>query len=119
MGRRRKREDVWFEIIPQAVGVLFLFSLISPTIRKFISGFGRTFFFAAMTMLVALIVFTVYRAFKNSRDSRSVLSVNGSEKTDTPALQPSQSPISTNLIHPLRTIDWFQFEKLVELLYQK
>jgi HJR/Mrr/RecB family endonuclease len=119
MGRRRKREDVWLEVIPQAVGVLFLFALISPTVRHIISGFGHIFFLFIIIVLVALIVFTAYRAFQKSRSSGTVLNSIAQEQTETSPLRPPRSETPTNLIDQLRTIDWFQFEKLVELVYRK
>jgi restriction endonuclease Mrr len=92
MGRRQKKESVWLEIIPQAVGVLLLR-------QRHHHCSDRS------------------NRFHSSKSLQKAMNLVQSATTD--ALPAREPETQANLIQQLRTIDWFQFEKLVELVYRR
>jgi len=106
--------------VAQLFGVVMLLGLISPQGRQIISGIG---FLAICTLGVSffgLIGFGVYRFATRSQRAeigeRTVdwktlgVDVNG---------EPKLPQTTADLNEHLRAIDWFQFEKLVALVYCK
>jgi restriction system protein len=94
-----------------------LLTLVAPQLKQAIVAYG---ILGIGFLAVAGISFGVYKLSTQSRRGVSVersidfraLSVN----VGTQAKQPQST---TNLIEQLRSIDWFQFEQLVALVYRK
>lgn len=137
MARRRKESDlVW--LAAQAAGLVVLLVFVSPGLRKTLASVGFATVFPVGVALLGLVAFIVYRlATKLRRSSRSPFSAghavsipsvgvtprigvdlhNGAVKVS-PAVS-SKLPGKHSLVPRLRAIDWFQFEKIVALAYQK
>ena len=119
MARRRKDDD-WIGPVAQLVGLVFLLSLLSPAVRQTITAIG----FVAICLLglavAGLVGFGIYKVATRSQRVSAIertvdwkalgVAVRGKEK-------PRQS--TPDLIEQLRSIDWFQFEKLVALVYRR
>jgi hypothetical protein len=140
---RRKRADPLLSAMPQLMGLAVLLCLINPAARQAIVGFGMFFVIIAVFLAFVLVSVGVYRLktrrgpswagytanpFAPMRDILSTL------KTDRVASPPNCSSIpttvsvaplarkpssTTELVEQLRSIDWFQFEKVVALTYRK
>jgi len=107
MGRRNRNPDI-FDLVP-LIALLSLGVMFIPAVRQMLLGLG---FIVLVCLLIVIIVFFVIRIFKdNSQTSQTTPFTNYYSSS------PSPQPI--NLIENLRTIDWFQFEKVVELTYEK
>jgi restriction system protein len=131
MGRRRKRDDDWIGLVAQLVGMVFLLSLISPQVRHTISAIGFIAICLLGVVVIALIGFGVYRWATRSQKGELSSTTDFLTRTDSakaavniPQSQSSgqigSAPQTTaELVERLRSIDWFQFEKLVALVYQK
>ena len=142
MARRRKRDDDWVWLVCQLAGLVVLLSLISPQVRQGIAAVGFLALCLVGVALVALIGFVVYRlATRSKRKASSTLDMNcdvldmdfkvdgkrpqarsdlGEYVVSSNWHQEQRKPQTTaGLIEQLRAIDWFQFEKLVELAYRK
>jgi len=118
MARRRKEADL-IELVIPLVGLVALLSLISPQARQIISTFGLIAVWLLVLAVVGLVGFGLYRfvtrsqranVFQRKVDSKPLaFDVNAKEK-------PPQT--TGDLIEQMRSIDWFQFEKLVALAYR-
>jgi HJR/Mrr/RecB family endonuclease len=132
MARRRKRDDDWIGLVAQLAGAVILLSLISPLVRQTISAVGFIAVCSLAIAIVGLIGFGVYRwvarsnrpassdnAFHSSTADANPPSVN-LPRIAVPAQNKGSTPQSTaDLLEQMRSIDWFQFEKLVGLAYRK
>jgi hypothetical protein len=131
MARRRKRDDDWIGLVVRLTGVVMLLSLISPQVRQAIFAVGFIAICLLAVAVVGLIGFGVY--WLATRSKRSASSNHGylSSITDAnappvnlprievPARTKGTAPQTTaELLEQLRSIDWFQFEKLVGLAYR-
>jgi len=115
MARRRKDAD-WVGLVAQLAGLVFLLSLISPQVRQTISAIG---FFAICLMglaVMGLIGFGVYRFATRSQRAGAVERNVGWKGVGGEKEPPQTTP---DLNEQLRSIDWFQFEKLVALVYRR
>jgi len=132
MARRRKRDDDWIGLVAQLAGMVILLSLISPQVRQTISAVGFIAICLLALAVVGLIGFGVYRWATRSNRPASSENVFLSSITyanappvnlpriEVPAQPKSTTPQTTaELLEQLRSIDWFQFEKLVALVYRK
>lgn len=124
MGRRRRRkEDAWFDILPQAVGLLFLLSFISPTFREVVFGLGRLLLIVVFLLFAGLLGYVVYRRIRKPTQGEAQLNANYPSLSEvlpqSPLRAAKQLDGSTQIVEQLRVIDWFQFEKIVELVYRK
>jgi restriction system protein len=101
MARRRKKSEDLIWMVAQLAGLVILLSLASPQLRQTISAVDIVACLFGMT-LVGLLGFGLYRWATRSQSP------------------PSNSPQTTaELLDQLRSIDWFQFEKIVALAYGK
>ena len=131
MSRRRKRDDDWIGLVAQLAVVLFLLSLISPEVRHVISALG---FIAICLLIIAVVGLIGFGVYKWSTHSRGVYGTHdllaSIPLADVPSVQLHRIEATTmlegtlpqttaDLVEQLRSIDWFQFEKLVCLAYQK
>lgn len=117
MGRRRKNDD-WVGLAAQFGGFIILLSLISPQVRQAISAIGFIAICLSGIATASLVGFGVYR-FATRSQRTNTLDQNVDLKTlnsDTDCRGPEIAP---DLIGQLRSIDWFQFEKVIAQLYRK
>lgn len=122
----------------QAAGLVVLLAFASPGLRKTMASVGFATVLPVGVALLGLVAFIVYRlATKFRRSSRSPFSAghavsipsvgvtpriavdlhDGAVKSS-PTVSPTL-PGKHSLVPRLRAIDWFQFEKIVALAYQK
>jgi hypothetical protein len=139
MARRRKDEDV-AGIVAQLVGLVLLVGFISPQGRQMLSAFGVLAFGLLGIAFLGLVAFVVYRIATRTKRlqvaSASPFTAKLAAAIPPMAATPrnpisfapavrgpaavAEAPGSTaDLIEQLRTIDWFQFEKVVALAYRK
>ncbi len=120
MARRRKRDDDWIGLVAQLVGLVVLLSLISPQVRQMISAIGLIAICFLCLAVIGLIGFGIFR-FATRAQRVQVVEC----KVDPVILRPStlvqenRPQTSSGLVEQLQAIDWFQFEKLVGLVYRK
>ncbi len=123
MARRRKQDAEWIGLFAQLAGVVVLLSLISPQVQQMISAIGFIAICFLGLVVVGMIGFGIYR-FATRSERPQVFECN----VDSAILPPSalrqenrenRPQTSLDLIEQLRTIDWFQFEKVVGLAYRK
>lgn len=132
MARRRNRDGDWIGLVAQLAGLLMLLSLISPQVRQTIFAVG--YIMGALLLLagLALIGFVIYRWLSQSQTSSDLEVFDLSSLGDAtaplvnvpsieiPERTKSAAPQTTDeLLEQLRSIDWFQFEKLVAVVYRK
>lgn len=125
MARRRKQDEV-AAIAAQIVGLVLLACMLSPNVRSILSAFG---FFAILLLILAcfsLATFIIYRCATQSR--RILMAPDGVALARQTLAIPTSRTVPhadvrettpENLLHRLRTVDWFQFEKVVALAYRK
>jgi Restriction endonuclease len=119
MARRRKNGD-WIELVSPLAGMVVLFSLISPQVRQMISAPGFLAICLLGLVMVGLVGFGVYRFTTRSQRVEAVHRNVGWQALDVHVKgEQKQQQTTTDLIEQLRAIDWFQFEKLVALVYGK
>lgn len=121
MARRRRNRELDIALgVAQLVGVVLLLGLISPQGRQMLSGIGFIAICIVGVLFVGLIGFGVYRFATRSQRAEAV-----ERNVDWQALgvdakaEHTPPQTSADLIEQLRSIDWFQFEKLVALVYRK
>lgn len=120
MARRIRDDDLTWGIV-QIGGLLLCLSLISPAVRQFLhSLFWIVMFVVAIGIILCLIVILVKRS-KRQTDSYKYYDSNTIPPQTSKSNEERYRPIETtgDLIKRLRQIDWFQFEKMVELVYCK
>ena len=119
MARRRKRDER-IEAAAQLIGLLALLSLISPQVRQTISAIGLLAICVMALAVAALIGFGVYGLAIRSRQSQPIeQNVDCGALSVTTTVEEKQPKTIPELIEQLRSIDWFQFEKAVALVYRK
>jgi hypothetical protein len=120
---RRKREDAIFEASVSLIALIGLGMVFVPPFRQLIVVLG---FITIMLLVVAVVVILVIRQFKKRPPAPSPPPLTGyytsphQPRTNNPIIEyapPVPEPV--DLLKQLRALDWFQFEKLVELTYQK
>lgn len=124
--------------VAQLVGVLVLGAIISPPIRKFLLGLGVILLGVLLLAgVVAVGVILIRRSerkssihiveFPDSPEPTLPRSTERKQKhaeyvvTTSPSATPQhyQPQAGVDLLQQIHTIDWFQFEKLVALVYRK
>jgi ssDNA-binding Zn-finger/Zn-ribbon topoisomerase 1/Na+-transporting methylmalonyl-CoA/oxaloacetate decarboxylase gamma subunit len=145
MARRRKK-DTWASVIAPLLGLFFLLWFFSPGFRQTIVGVGYALLILCVLAIVVGIGVAIYRSGREPTSSATDyrtnvfaavpqavpdLASNSASEGQAPQvnhaplpavwLMPSpEKPASTaELIERLRSIDWFQFEKVVALTYRK
>ena len=134
MGRRRKNDDDWIEPVVKVGALIILFAVITPQGRQLITTIGFIAVCLGGVALAGLIGFVIYRIATRSKRPSALDSLyqyaetNPARPAGNPprfvieALKhiPSVGPQTTaELLERLRAIDWFQFEKIVALAYEK
>jgi restriction endonuclease Mrr len=106
--------------VAQMIALVVLGAMFVPPIRQMLLGLG-VFVVVAIVLAVAvgLGVILIRRSDRKQRfDSTCLTALNATQTP--PATMPDHKPQSTaDLVQQLRSIDWFQFERLVALVYRK
>jgi hypothetical protein len=132
MPRRRKDSD-FIEPIAQLIGALVLLSFVSPQVRQDLAGLGAVGVCFVAVAAAGLIGFGVYRFTRRRQrqytfyaDVTSPLVTRGVASSEIkwkpiPAIEETRPQLTTtdDFVERLRSIDWFQFEQIVGLTYQK
>lgn len=107
--------------VAQLVGGVLLLGLISPQVRQMIAGLGFIAICLLGVMVVGLVGFGAYRFATRSQRAAEVVERNVDwQALGVDVTGDQKSPQTTaDLIRQVRAIDWFQFEKLVALVYRK
>jgi restriction system protein len=129
MARRQRREADWMEPIAGLVGLAVLASVFIPGVRQMLLAIGIIALIIFGIVAFGAIIFGIYR--------RTALDHRGQTTTGNvfalPRLVPREKPgkdeqraeqiaepsSTAELIGQVRSMDWFQFEKLVAHIYQK
>lgn len=121
MARRRRNRELDIALgVAQLIALVLLAGMVLPPVRQKLLALGVYVIGAvALAGVIAFGVFLIRRTErKSSLGSTNLATVEG--KPQPPAAKPDTEPQTTiALIELLRTVDWFQFEKLVELAYRK
>jgi hypothetical protein len=133
MARRRKHDDV-AGIVAPLVGLAMLASMIFPSVRDTLSALGRFAILLLMLGFIGLVAFIICRfatrprhlqvasaGVSFARQAVSIPAVTAVPRRTAPP--PTRAAIcettQQELLNQLRSIDWFQFEKIVALAYRK
>lgn len=130
MARRRKRNDDWIGIVARLVGVLVLLSFLSPDVRHAVSAFGFLAVCLVGVSVVGLIGFGIYRRVSREKDpnfyesllsfvDEAIVARENVNLSDGPSALRGTPRTTSEILDQLRSIDWFQFEKIVALVYRK
>jgi hypothetical protein len=117
---RRSNEEHIVSAIGKMVALLVLAAMVLPNVRqRLIGSFG--FGSIAVTLIVLFVVgtTTAFLAVRLIKSRRSSGEGNTPEPVVENALVTENTLQSPNLTEQIRAIDWFQFEKLVALIYRK
>ena len=118
--RRRNREEEVALGVAQLIALLGLGAMFVPSVRQMLLGFGLLVVGALVVgLVVGLGVVLIRRSERRPLfDATQFTTLN---VTETPlAKMPGHKPQSSaDLVQQLRSIDWFQFEQLVALVYRK
>jgi len=129
MARRRRRDADLSKPVIQLIAIIFLACLIYPPLRQALSTLGIVLVGLLALVLIVWIAIAFYR--RAGRESRAPdFSLNPFAparvpspipETPRPAACPASpaSQTTAEIIEQLCSIDWFQFEKIVELTYRK
>ena len=134
MSRRRKNDDDWIEFVVKLGGFVILLAVITPQGRQLIAAIGIIFIWVVILAVVGLIGFVIYRIATRSKGQTALDLIYARDDTNPikpaviiprignevkPPFASAATLTTTTLLDQLRAIDWFQFEKIVALAYQK
>lgn len=120
MHRRRTKDADLISLLGPLAALAVLITMLSPNVRQTLVGLG----FIAVGMLGLLVLTLVglaaYRYFTPSPAPESIeRNIDWGTQRLSVAAPKSEPPTIASLIAQLHAIDWYQFEKLVELVYRK
>ena len=127
MGYRRKsKEAAIVESITGLMGVGLLFYLVSPGLRL---GIQILLLVIVIIALIALMIWFFYKLMKDGSSSAAFHTIYSENKNTKNSLDYNPPTIGEEeqyarpvpeltISQKLRKIDWFQFEKLMELIYR-
>jgi Restriction endonuclease len=138
MARRRSRDNDWLEPIVAFVGLAVLAIVFMPDLRPIVFAVGIIALIVFAVVALGAVVFGIYRLATPERNMHTMTgnvlappsrvpdqipdNYQLEPKHDDPESEPEplpkpESPI--DLIEPMHSMDWFQFEKVVGHVYQK
>ena len=123
---RHSREDKILQAVLKLIAILTITGMVFPWVRQMLPGLLFMVFIALCISAIGLIIWLLKRSHKHhdtslkanyfptkvSRFSRAV----HTQSTPVPFTSPNAKK---ELLKKLRTIDWFQFEKVVAAIYDK
>jgi predicted RNA-binding Zn-ribbon protein involved in translation (DUF1610 family) len=126
MRRQQKSKEIAiFESITGLIAVGGFLYILSPGFRSLIQ---TLLMFAVIIALIGFAVWLLVRLFKNEPSAafKAIYAETGNAKNPfhykPPIIEVSPSPVRSapepTISEKLRKIDWFQFEKLIEMIYQ-
>jgi HJR/Mrr/RecB family endonuclease len=119
---RRRRDDDWIWPVAQLVGLFVALGFIYPPFRQVVVGIGSLFVVLLVVAVVVVLGLGTYKLLAR-RGTAQTFSFNASAPSATlaasDASQVERPGTTEQLINQLRSIDWFQFEQLVALVYRK
>jgi restriction system protein len=117
---RRTRGDQAVEIVPPLLGMVFLFLLIVPGGRLLIPIIGSILFGSIGLAILALAVFFFRRVWSRSSQSNQTSFSQSSAREEKQLVSSMPAQITTRqLFERLRIVDWYQFEKIIAIVYRK
>jgi hypothetical protein len=122
MARRRNRELDVAAGVAQLAMLLILACALIPSIRNGLLGLGVVMFgLAVLAGMIALGVVLIPRFVRANQRHIEVSAVpeTASRSEPIPNAKPNTPHTTRDLIRQLRSMDWFQFEKIVALAYRK
>jgi hypothetical protein len=129
MARRKRQNDDLVGPMAQLAGLIVLASMFIPGVRQMLFSIGIIALAFLGIVVVGLVVFGICRLatpecnmWGMTRNVFAPPSRVPDQKSDDYESEPERpsKPLSTSgLIEQLRSIDWFQFEKLLGHIYQK
>jgi len=117
---RRKKDDDWIWAIAQLGGLFVALGFIYPPFRQTIFAFGSFLLALLILLIVAVLGLAIYRITTRSKRAKGASEnvftslPNASDRT-----QEREPQTAAEFVERLRSIDWYQFEKLVGLVYRK
>jgi HJR/Mrr/RecB family endonuclease len=108
MARRRNDDVVWD--VARLIGLLGFFGIIYEPTRNLV---GRVTPFLPWIFIAGVVVLASVGIYRDCQGKSSLF------ETSTPPTSTRDPMITEALIERLRSIDWFQFEKVVALVYRK
>lgn len=129
MARRRRRDDDWVWPIAQLAGLAAFAAMLIPGVRQMFFSIGIIALAFLGIVVLGLVVFGIYRLATPERNMRGMTNNvfappfhvpdQKCDDYESEPERPSKPPSTSELIEQLRSIDWFQFEKLVGHVYEK
>ena len=121
MARRRNHDFDIVTGVAQVAMLLVLAYLFIPQVRQLLLGIGLIAFgLVVFVGIVALIIFLVSRSSQHDQNRLDFMTGSDTAVDDNcHGKGPSLPQIAGDLVIQLRTIDWFQFEKIVAVAYRK
>jgi len=117
--RKRANRDLYLAMtFVELCGALALASVFVPSIRQALTGLGAILI---VTLVVGTLLAIGFLIFTLIRRKQIASKYDYSEFSNFEPITPTYDaqPIQQELMAQLRAIDWFQFEKVVALVYQK
>lgn len=128
MGKRRRNKDSDIvKSVAQLVALTFLVAMLVPSVGQFLIGSAIIMFCLIMLVVVVALIVLFIRRHHRRLDHRSPFATHNYSSSPSPT-RPENYPAmsesdpiqpTVDLIQQLRSIDWFQFEKVVALTYKK
>jgi HJR/Mrr/RecB family endonuclease len=109
MARRRKKGLNAFEIVPAIAGFIAL-PFVFPKMGAALFGFASALVWFAIFVLISVTLILIFRLSRGS-------TTKSAEIVAPDVIVPSANAEPKTLSKQLRSIDWFQFEKLLQLAY--
>jgi restriction system protein len=117
MGRRRNDDGI--EPIARLAALVIIGSVFFPQVRQAITGLVFLFLIGAVIALVGFLVYRWLTAYQRMETLDSFAPSAGEHNPFTPVKTSTAPKDTAELLENIRSIDWFQFEKIVALVYQK
>jgi hypothetical protein len=129
MATRRRRDDDFVGPIAKLVGLVLLAFMFIPGVRQMFSQIGIIALLFLGIVVFGFVVFGICRLATPERNMRGMtrnvfappsrVPDQKSNDYESERERPSESLSTSGLVEQLRSIDWFQFEKLLGHIYQK
>lgn len=127
--RRRQSDDSWIGPVCQLAGLAVLVTMLVPGVRQTIFSIGVIVLVLvglATPILIGIGIYFRSKRIPNTASHVNYSSINPTRapsqvwSSEQPRSQPTpKAPSTTDVIEQLRSMDWFQFEKVVGHIYQK